>query len=79
MKGTGFPEYLSPAWKDGDKYKLLLICRVDLEVSVNITGLPVGKAIIYRIDSSSTVIQSKVTESLQFTINGYTVLLISYP
>lgn len=66
------------AWKQGDRHKLLLICKVDQEVSINITGLPTGNARIYRIDSSGMNIQSEVTENRQFTINGYTVLLISY-
>ena len=67
------------AWKQGNQYKLLFICKVDQEVIIKITGLAAGEARIYRIDNSSMGTQSKVTEARQVTINGYTVLLISYP
>jgi len=66
------------AWKRRTQLRLLLISKVEEEVIINITGLPEGEVRIYRIGSSSTFIQSETSETRQVTLDGYTVLLISF-
>lgn len=65
------------AWKNGSRSMPLLLCKVDDEVTVKITGLPGGEANVYRIDGSSEQIQFEVTGDHQIAMSGYTILLIS--
>ncbi|EMR74263.1 hypothetical protein MCGE09_00423 [Thaumarchaeota archaeon SCGC AB-539-E09] len=65
------------AWKQKGEYKLLLISKVNQQVTININGFPAGEARVNRIETSKGDIQSEITKRREFTTNGYTVLLIS--
>lgn len=65
------------AWEHENRYKLLLICKTDERVTVEIAGLPVNGVETYRIDSLNMCILSEVTFGHQIIMSGYTVLLVS--
>jgi hypothetical protein len=68
------------AWKDGNQSRLLLICKTDEQVNVDIIGLPPAKARADRIDNDDICISSEaiVLGLDDMKMNGYTVLLVSW-
>jgi hypothetical protein len=74
------------AWNKADQHYLLLICKLGslLRVSVNLTGVvidPETQISIARIDSKGVGLQTETMicrENFELTMNGYSVLLLSF-